>query len=255
VGGLLGGRLGCSWLYDNSSFYDAYWSVAPVPIALYWAFESGADGHGVRQALVLTLVCAWAIRLTWNWARGWTGLSHEDWRYVDIRTATGPLYWPASLIAIHAMPTLFVFAGCLPLWAALREGGASLGWLDALATLVTAGGIALEARADQELARFRRTPHTPEEFLCAGLWARSRHPNYFGEMSFWTGLFLFGLAAGGPWWHGVGALFIALLFRFASLPLMEKRMQERRPAYATWMRRSNLVMPGRPASAGGPTRL
>ena len=42
---------------------------------------------------------AWAVRLTWNWARGWTGLGHEDWRYVDIRSATGALYWPASFVA------------------------------------------------------------------------------------------------------------------------------------------------------------
>jgi len=245
---------GCSWLYGNSSFYDAYWSVAPPAIAVYWAFEAGADGNGVRQVLVLALVFAWALRLTWNWARGWTGLGHEDWRYVDIREATGALYWPASLLAIHGLPTLFVFAGCLPLLAALRED-TPLGLLDGLATLVTVGGIYLEARADQELARFRRTPHAPEEFLRTGLWSRSRHPNYFGEMSFWTGLFLFGLAAGGPLWHGIGALSIVLLFRLASLPLIEKRMQERRPAYAAWMERSNLVMPGRVAAAGGPTRL
>jgi steroid 5-alpha reductase family enzyme len=234
---------GCSWLYDNSSFYDAYWSVAPPAIAAYWVFEAGADGNGVRQGLVLALVLAWALRLTGNWARGWTGLGHEDWRYVDIREATGALYWPASLVAIHGMPTLIVFAGCLPVLAALRQD-APLGWLDGLAALVTGGGIYLEARADQELARFRRTP-----------WARSRHPNYFGEMSFWVGLCLFGLAAGGPLWHGIGALSIVLMFRLASLPMIEKRMQKRRPAYAAWMERSNLVAPGRVAAAGGPTRL
>ncbi len=235
---------GCSWLYANSSFYDAYWSVVPPVIGAYWAFESGSDGNAVRQGLVLALVLAWAVRLTWNWARGWTGLHHEDWRYVDIRETTGAFYWPASFIGIHFMPTLWVFAGCLPLFAALREPTA-LGWLDGLATLVTAGAIAIEARADQELARFRRTPHGPEEFLASGLWARSRHPNYFGEMGFWAGLFLFGLAAGGPWWHGIGILSIVLLFRFVSLPMIETRMQERRPAYAAWAERSNLVIPGR----------
>ena len=236
----------CSWLYGNSSFYDAYWSVVPPVIGVYWAFESGADGNGIRQVLVLTLVFAWAVRLTWNWARGWTGLHHEDWRYVDIRETTGLLYWPASFFGIHLMPTFWVFAGCLPLLAALREP-VPLGWLDAVATVVTAGAIFIEARADEELRRFRTTPHGPEEFLAEGLWARSRHPNYFGEMAFWAGLFLFGLAAGSPLWHGVGILSIVLLFRFVSLPMIETRMQERRPAYAAWAERSNLVVPGRPA--------
>lgn len=76
-----------SFAYDNSSFYDAYWSVAPIPIVFLWAlYPAGAqalEGPWLRQVLVLALVSAWGIRLTFNWARSWHGLSHEDWRYVD----------------------------------------------------------------------------------------------------------------------------------------------------------------------------
>ena len=59
-----------SWAYDNSSFYDAYWSVAPIPIAIYWALLPDGGGPWLREALVLGLVSAWGVRLTWNWARG-----------------------------------------------------------------------------------------------------------------------------------------------------------------------------------------
>jgi len=248
----------CSVLYRNSSFYDAYWSVAPIAIALYWAFgadAADASPSASRQAVVIAGVAAWGVRLTWNWARGWEGLGHEDWRYVRIRERTGALYWPVSFVGIHAFPTLIVFAGCLPLYPALADGSAPWGWLDGAALAVMGGAIWLEWQADRELLRFRRGPRDPEAILRSGLWARSRHPNYLGEMGFWWGLWLFGLAADpGAWWTGVGALAITGMFVFVSLPLIETRMRERRPGYAAWAARTPLVVPwprrkGRPEEA------
>jgi len=222
--------------FGNSSFYDPYWSVAPFPIAIYWALLPG--GVPLRPALVLALVALWGARLTANWARGWSGLRHEDWRYVDMRAQTGRLYWVASAVALHAMPTLVVFLGCLPLYAALVEGARPLGWLDALAALVTGSGIALEYFADNQLRRFRLSRPPPEAILESGLWAWSRHPNYLGEILFWWGLAGFSLAAAGfRWWAWMGALAMLAMFRFASLPLIEARMLARRPAYAERQRR------------------
>jgi len=238
-----------SFAYGNSSFYDAYWSVAPLPIALFWMGAS--DGAvGARQALVLLLVAIWGARLTWNWARGWHGLDHEDWRYVDLRRTTGRAYWLVSLVALHGMPTLWVFGGLLPVYAAVCVPGRPLGPLDALAVLVTGGAIALEAAADEALRRHRASSPAPGTFLATGLWAWSRHPNYLGEMGFWWGLWLFGVAAAPAlWWTFAGPLAIALMFRFVSLPMIETRMRERRPAYADWVARSSLVLPRPPRSA------
>ena len=117
---------GFGFAFDNASFYDPYWSVAPPVIGLY--FVAGAPGGAlpVRQALVFALVALWALRLTWNWARGWSGLGHEDWRYVDMRQSSGGLYWPgASLFGIHLFPTVVVFLGCLPALARPRIGRAA----------------------------------------------------------------------------------------------------------------------------------
>ena len=231
----------------NSSFYDAYWSVAPIFIALYFALVAGDGVPGLRQLLVLALVAWWGVRLTWNWLRSWTGLDHEDWRYLRIQEQTGALYWPVSFLGIHLLPTLWVFAGCLPLYPALASGTASVGWLDALAVLVTGGAIALESRADSELLRYRRSSPPAGDFLRTGVWAWSRHPNYLGEMGFWWGLWLFGLAAAPSWWWtGVGALSITLMFRFVSLPLIETRMRERRPGWEEWAEQCPLVLPRPP---------
>ena len=144
------------------------------------------------MTLVFALVLAWAVRLTWNWARGWQGLGHEDWRYLRLQEQTGRAYWLVSFTGIHLMPTFWVFAGCLSLYPALAAATRPFGVLDAIAALVMAGSIWIEKRADDELRRFRAEGHGPQAILKTGLWAWSRHPNYFGEMGFWWGLWLFG---------------------------------------------------------------
>ena len=237
---------GFSLKYNNSSFYDAYWSVAPVPIAIYWlVIPEAAGADALRQLVVTTLLSAWALRLTYNWARGWSGLDHEDWRYIDQRANTGSLYWGVSFVGLHMMPTLMVFAGCLALWPALVTGDQPFGALDVLAAGITGGAILLEATADQQLRRFRLAQPPPEAILETGVWAYCRHPNYLGEIGFWWGLYLFALAAEPEaWWTGAGALAITLLFRFVSLKLIDDRMLARRPDYKARMETVPALVPG-----------
>jgi steroid 5-alpha reductase family enzyme len=237
-----------SFRFDNSSFYDPYWSVAPLPIALYWSLSSASPELDLtRQSVVLALLALWGVRLTYNWYRGWTGLDHEDWRYLDLRRKTGSYYWPASLIGLHMVPTLVVFVACLAVFPAVAKGTGSFGVLDAVALAVAVAGIGFEALADQQLRRFRMRPRDPEDILETGLWAYSRHPNYFGELSFWWGMWLFAVAAAPSyWWTVVGPIVMTLLFQYASLPLIERRMLESRPAYAERTKRVSAIVPRPP---------
>jgi len=231
-----------SVVLDNSSLYDPYWSVAPIPIALFWA----AVPPGPRAWLVLLLVAAWGARLTANCLVRWRSLADEDFRYAEIRARTGRLYWPASFLSIHLLPTAWVFLGLLPIYPALAGSGAPLGWLDLLAALVTATAIAIEGMADLQLRRFLAVRRNAEEVLDAGLWAVSRHPNYLGEVLFWWGLFLFGLAASpaeSRAWTAIGPLSITALFVFVSIPWMDRRMLQRHPGWAERLRRVPALLP------------
>ncbi len=236
---------GSVWL-GNSSLYDPYWSVAPAPIVLYWALGPGADAgaSGLRQVLAVVLVLAWGARLTGNWLRGWSGFGHEDWRYVDFRASTGRAWQLVNFSGIHLFPTVVVFLGLLPLYPALVSGARPFGLLDLLAMVVTGGGIALEATADEQLRRFVRSGRARGATLQSGLWARMRHPNYLGENLFWWGLWLFGLAADpGWWWTGIGAVSITVMFLAASIPMIDRRMLERRPDYADYKARVPALLP------------
>ena len=221
----------------NSSMYDPFWSVVPPVIALYLM-----DG-GARDWLVFALVAAWGLRLTFNWARGWPGRRPEDWRHTDIRRSAGGAYWGASLFGIHLFPTAQVYLGCLALYSAML-GQRPLGWLDAVAAAVTAGAVAIELLADEQLRAFVQK-REPGEIMGSGLWRYSRHPNYFGEISFWWGLWLFGVAArpGDWWWTLAGPLAITVMFVVVSIPMLDKRSLERRPAYAERMQHTSALIP------------
>ena len=234
---------GFSVALDNSSVYDAYWSVAPMAIAPGLALF--ADGPAVpeRKALACIAVLVWGARLTWNWARGWSGMGHEDWRYVDLREKTGRAYWGVSLLGLHVFPTVLVYLGCLALIPALVTGPRELNALDGAAFAVTSVATLIEATADAQLRAFRGRAKAGE-ILAEGLWAYSRHPNYLGEILFWWGVALFAVASGVfAWWTALGAAAVHALFVFISVPMLDRRSLARRPAYAAHMARVPGIFP------------
>jgi len=246
-----------SMAFDNSSLYDPYWSVVPPVIALYWLVSAGGPVAVARAIPLFALLALWSVRLTSNWTRGWRGMDHEDWRYVDFRRRFGALYWPVSFFGIHLFPTIVVFLGCLSLYAVLGNATRGFRLLDTVAIGVTAVAVWFEATADRQLQSFA-AGHPPSAagngapvggpVFDRGLWSLSRHPNYFGEVLFWWGLYLFALAASpGSWWAIIGPLTVTALFLFVSVPMMDRHLLERRPQYAAAMRTRSGLIPWFPA--------
>lgn len=235
-----------SFRFDNSSFYDPYWSVIPILIAaflLFWGWDSGADQ--MRSAAAMLLVTLWGVRLTWNWARNWRGLSHQDWRYVDLQQKNGRVYWLVSFLGIHLMPTVLVFLGCLPLFTMMTQGGRPVGFLDFAGFMLALSAIWLEATADNQLDKYKKDPNRPAgKTFTGGVWGKSRHPNYLGEVCFWWGLACMGVAAQPKqWWVIAGAVCINALFQFISIPMMEKHLLTRREDYAEVQKRVPRLLP------------
>ena len=235
---------GFSVWFKNSSFYDAYWSVAPILITL--TFLLATDGGNLnRELMVLFLVSLWGIRLTWNWGYGWSGLEHEDWRYVRLQEQTGIFYWLVSFLGIHMFPTVIVFVACIPLLPVYSDNTPLNLW-DALAFVVTFSAIVLEAQADRELHQFRATRSSSQEILETGVWSWCRHPNYLGELGFWCGLFLFGVAAlnGQPTdLMKSGPISMTLLFVIISIPMIDRKLVESKPGYDELKKRSFALVP------------
>ena len=111
-------------------------------------------------------------------------------------------------------------------------------------------GVALETTADLQLQRFRRDPLSHGKVLDRGLWRYSRHPNYFGELGFWWGLYLFSVAAdttgAAVERSAIGPLVITSLLVFYSAPALDRRLAARGPAYRDYMRRVPSLLPRTP---------
>jgi steroid 5-alpha reductase family enzyme len=239
---------GFSRAYKNSSFYDAYWSVIPPLLAVYWWIERAPEADEGRFLLLMVVMVAWAVRLTGNWIYGWPGLHHEDFRYGPLKEGAGKFEILSDLMGIHVFPTFQVFAAMLPVYVVTQYDGA-LGWLDIVALLVGLGAVAIETIADVQMHRFKRTQQ-PGQVMDQGLWAWSRHPNYFGELSFWISLALFGLAAAPTaWWALLGLVGMTAMFLGASIPMMEKRSLERRPDYQRVIDTVPMLIPRPPRKA------
>ena len=222
----------------NSSIYDPYWSVAPPFLAVFWMVS--ATDINLRSLLMFALIMIWATQLTGNWVKRWGGLKDEDWRYQEIRKKSGKWFPLADLMGIQMFPTLLVFIAMLPFYYVTRSD-APLGLVDILAFAVAFGAIAIEFTADKQLRAFLKTPAKGKR-LNAGLWKHARHPNYFGEISFWWGIALFGVAI-GMWQLLICGLVINLLFVSVSVPLMNARGRSKNPQYNKQIKAKRAVIP------------
>ena len=238
---------GFSRAYGNSSFYDAFWSVIPPLLLAFWWIRGDADAGELRCWLITVVVVLWAIRLTANWVYAFPGLHHEDWRYPMFRDRAGSLEFVADLVAIHLIPTLQVFLAMVPVYVVVTRPGEDIRWLTWVAFVLGIAAVALELVADVQMHRLVAT-RTSGQVMDRGLWAWSRHPNYFGEFTFWLSLALFGVAVAPAdwWWLLLGALAMLAMFLGASIPMMEERSLARRPGYQDVINRVPKFVPRPP---------
>lgn len=228
-----------SFIFNNSSCYDPYWSILP-PLILGHQL-AGKEFLTGRDYVIAAVVFIWAGRLTYNWIRSFKTWSHQDWRYTGLRDANigwmSPgfglvTYWVVfSGLGFHIYPTLSVFGGLLPGIYAIEDGQAqnTLNVLDIVGASISLAGVVLQGTADNQLYDFRKSVNfKPGSILKTGLWGRVRHPNYLGEMLFWIGLALIGFAGTNNPYLFAGAAQMVILITCYSAPAMDKKMLDSR---------------------------
>lgn len=224
-------------VYENVSVYDPYWSVAPPVMFTAWAFYRGC--FTLPVILLLVAVWYWGIRLTGNWAYTFKGLSHEDWRYTRYRETQPPfLFHVTNFFGLNMMPTLLVFLCMLPGFGLFEAESAS--WLTWLGFVVCLSSATIQLVADTQIHRFR--DEHPGQFCNVGLWKRGRHPNYFGEVQVWWGVWLMYASVHGIDWLVIAPVAMTCLFLFVSIPMMERRQLERKPGYAEYRKKTRILI-------------
>jgi len=231
----------------DASILDIFWGPGFLLAAAVYAWQMPVISD--RGWLVLALVALWGLRLGAH--IGWRKRGHgEDKRYQTFRRDGGANYWWVSLFKVFALQAWMLWIISMPVWGALSTSE-PLNAIDYLAFGVFAFGFSFEAIADWQLAAFkaRKPPHGA--LLTSGLWAWSRHPNYFGETVVWWGMYLFAVAAG----HAeliIGPLLITfMLLRVSGVSLLEKDM-ETRAGFADYQKNTPAFFPRPPTRRADP---
>ena len=228
------------------SIVDSLWSLVFLLAAVTYTLSLAETGP--RTALVLILVGFWAIRLfayiTWrNWGEA------EDRRYQAIRANNEPNFALKSIYIVFGLQGIIAWIVSLPLLAAIASP-APINNLDYIGIVLWTVGMIFEAGGDHQLARFKANPANKGQVLDSGLWRYSRHPNYFGNACIWWGLGLIAVAGGG-WWSIVSPVVMTfLLLKVSGVSLLEKDIDERRPAYADYIARTSIFFPCPPKKYG-----
>lgn len=208
-------------------FFDLTGSLTYILVTILGlALAATADGAraDARTWVLAILVIVWAARLGSFLFRR-VLRSGGDGRFDDI------LPDAPRLFTVWTVQGLWVSLTALAAWIAISSRvHVPFGAVSVIGVLVWAAGIGLEAVADRQKSRFRADAANTGEFITTGLWSRSRHPNYAGEILLWVGVLIVAAPAlrGWQWAALVSPLFVALLLtRISGIPLLEKRADDR----------------------------
>ena len=231
-----------SSLFKNSSFYDPFWSIAPIPIVIYISFWPDSENLDYEKIFLFFIpVLYWGIRLTYNWARRWEGLYDEDFRYEDLKELKFASF--IDFFGIHLYPTLQVNLSLLPVYYGLSVSTNPSNYWLYLASFYTIMAVTLELISDNQLWKFKKNKDNKNKFIKTGLWSYSRHPNYLGEILFWWGIFFMTLAVDASYWYlFICPLSMNLMFALITCKMMDNRSLIKRDGYKDYMNKTNQLL-------------
>jgi len=244
--GVILGAMSVLWLVSvrkqNASIVDIFWGLGFVGLA--WFYRALGPPTNARHMLSLTLVTLWGVRLAayllWrNWGRG------EDRRYQAMRAYRGERFWWMSFFTIFLLQGVLIWLIATPLLVVQMSAvPRTWTWADGVGLCCWGLGFFFESVGDWQLARFQADPANRGQVMRRGLWAYTRHPNYFGDAMVWWGYFFFALSIpGGAWTILSPLLMTVLLLKISGVALLEQTITERRPAYRDYIASTNAFLP------------
>lgn len=227
--------------WQTEKFYDLTGSITYISVITLAVWLS--PGVDARAMLLWALVVIWAVRLG-SFLFGRIQKAGKDDRFDEIK----PLFFRfLNTWTIQGLWVTFTMSAALVVITTTNrkelDGFAFLG------LLVWIIGFGIEVIADTQKSRFSANPANKGKFIQTGLWSRSRHPNYFGEITLWVGVAVIALPVlqGWQWVAMISPVFVTLLItRVSGVPLLEKKADKKwggQPDYETYKKTTPVLIP------------
>lgn len=205
---------------------DVVWGLGFIvaifcPLFLYGIFS-------MRSIIATTLVTIWGLRISFHIYLRNRG-QQEDYRYAQWRESWGNYFYLRTYLQVFLLQGFFLMLIVTPVLFINTFQNSSLTIFDILGVMIWIIGFVCESLADYQLTLFLKEPKNKGLLLMSGLWRYSRHPNYFGEIAQWWGIFIIALSVKWGLLSIIGPLTITfLIIKVSGIPLLEKKMAENR---------------------------
>jgi len=229
-----------SLIKKRNDVADIAWGLGFVLLA--WISFFISNGYGERPIIINLLVTVWGLRLAWHIYKR-NRKKTEDYRYLEWRKQWGKWFLIRSYFQVYMLQGIFLFLISIPVIFINKNASFPFSAFYFLGLSVWAVGFFFEVVGDLQLAQFIKNPQNKGKIMQSGLWRYSRHPNYFGEVTQWWGIFLFALPIPYGWITVIGPLTITILILFVSgIPLLEKKY-EGRVDFEEYKKKTSMFVP------------
>lgn len=229
-----------SLIKKRNDVADIGWGLGFVLLAWTSLFLSGS--FNLRGFIVSILVSVWGIRLAWHIYTRNKG-NAEDYRYLAWREAWKDWFYIRSYFQVYILQGIFMIVIATPVIVINRETGSPINLLDLIGISVWIFGFVFEAVGDAQLAKHIHNPKNKGKLIQTGLWKYTRHPNYFGEVTLWWGIWIIALSIAHGWISIIGPITITfLILKVSGIPMLEEKMQKK-PEFEEYKRKTSSFIP------------
>ena len=218
---------------------DIAWGLGYVLLSGYQVLTR--DIHPVLLVCFI-LIAIWGIRLSiFIYLRNRN--KPEDFRYAQWRKEWGSMFYIRSFLQVYLLQAFFLLIIISPVLFSASFDHSEWSIFTVLGVLIWAIGFYWQSVGDTQLKRFVKNRKSKEDILETGLWRYSRHPNYFGEITMWWGIYLIVFPLPGSLFFIIGPITISLLIRYVSgVPMLEKRYEDNE-RYQEYKKRVPILFP------------
>jgi steroid 5-alpha reductase family enzyme len=226
-------------LKKRNDVADIAWGLGFIVISNYLFFTQAIS---VVSTLVYVLVTLWGLRLSWHIGSRSSG-KPEDFRYQKYRRDWGDTVIWRSYLQVYILQGVFMFIISMPIIIAGASASQSINAFTIIGFILWLIGFAFETIGDYQLSVFIKSKRNKEDIMQTGLWKYTRHPNYFGEVLVWWGIFIIVLPVENGFLGIISPIIITfLLLRVSGIPLLEAKYKEN-PQFQAYKKRTSAFWP------------